>query len=150
MTTVNEIMALADAYASAIGELENENWTNGTVGGGSVEYVDETLAALHAAVEKMAQELEQERTDYKSKCAELEVAWGAHDALKQELEAANEVIADRTKDVQYLQAKLDALEPDAAKYHALRDSGYLAPEKFDEEVTKAMTAAGAAQKELQP
>ena len=62
----DEIMALADAYAHCYAFVGDES-------------MPIARATFEAAVEKLEAELEQERTDYKSKCAELELV---HEALE--------------------------------------------------------------------
>jgi len=60
---MNTLIELADAYAQSVGDLEYENWDCGTVGGGSVELVDEARAALVKGIEALQAEVERLKSE---------------------------------------------------------------------------------------
>ena len=128
MTTVNDVMALADNY-------EHHGITS--------ELGKQDRAALLAAVESMAQELEAAKAEiarlivsynmgtqnYRSLEAErdaLQAKLDEQTAHVNRLTPNNEYLAreaDRkSRMVIELQAKLNALEPDAARYRWLREN----------------------------
>ena len=111
MSTVDKIMALVEH---------------------SLEYGSDTTPAIRSAVESMAQELETYRDSCVSKADRIDRLGETNSQLFHELEAANALAQSRLEQMtadrrQYLdlKAKLDALEPDAARYRWLRDASNL-------------------------
>jgi len=114
MTTANEIMTLADAYAAADAAEHDSMFVAGMAQfGDAIHKKQEARAALHAAVEAMAQELERSQRRVTEMHQQLSEVFDERDALKQELEAAK-ALADA------LRKERDVNAMDALRYRWLK------------------------------